>query len=97
MPLNGMNGSGTTGTFLDIRSDPADPACASAVDAEVISRVGAFLRGEEVGLEEVAIDLEPSRMQAYILLGTLYAGERKLSNASEQFHEIIKRLEIREP
>ncbi len=49
---------GTTGTFLDIRSDPADPACASAVDAEVISRVGAFLRGEEVGLEEVAIDLD---------------------------------------
>lgn len=48
---------GTSATFLAARPDPARES-PSSVDAGVIARVRAFLRGEEVGLEDVALDLD---------------------------------------
>jgi tetratricopeptide (TPR) repeat protein len=57
--------------------------------AQTYGASGNVAKAEE--MLKKAIELDPARLQAYTMLGTLYLGQKRIADAKEQFQEIVNR------
>jgi cellulose synthase operon protein C len=67
--------------------DPTPPSGVYVLAARVYSATGDAKKTEAMLLK--AIEREPQRMQAYSLLGTLYARQNRLAEATTKFEEVV--------